>query len=459
MKYKYLTYHIVPDYTSYAVIDGCDKTIAGIIEIPSKIEEYPVKVIRSDAFENCDRIIGVKIPDTITKIEEEAFSDCASLKEIVIPNGVTRIEDFAFKNCISLTSIKIGNGVVEIGRYAFESCSKLKEIVVPDNVKELDSGVFFDCTSLSNISLGKNLERIGSYAFYNTAYFNDFDNWDNDVLYLDNCLIAANNLLYDSLKDKYVLKNMPFTIMAEGSYAVKNGTTLIADCAFSPCKSLTDVFIPNSVISIGDGFTFDECTALRSVKLSENISKIGSHMFSFCKSLENITIPNKVNEIDYGAFYNCTSLKKIIIPESVNEIRSDAFEYCESLSYIKIKSSNIRIANDAFWYTAYYEDKSNWENGVLYIDNCLIEVDRNTKGVVEVKEGTCSIAQSAFENCSQIVKVIIPDTVKVIDLRSYSLFLNCNKLKVIEGEFSHDVPNVEFVNKIEELNSIYCRKS
>jgi hypothetical protein len=64
--------------------------------------------------------------------------------------------------------------------------------------------------------------------------------------------------------------------------------TIISDYAFECCNSLTDVNIPNSVTTIGQG------------------------AFCECDSLTNVIIPNSVTSIGIGAFGTCTSLTSVI---------------------------------------------------------------------------------------------------------------------------------------------------
>ena len=73
----------------------------------------------------------------------------------------------------------------------------------------------------------------------------------------------------------------------------KYKVTSIGDHAFSWCKHLTEITIPESVTSIGD------------------------HAFAFCSSLKEITIPEGVTSIGNGAFSNCTGLTEVYMKEGL----------------------------------------------------------------------------------------------------------------------------------------------
>lgn len=111
-------------------------------------------------------------------------------------------------------------------------------------------------------------------------------------------------------------------------------TRKIADKAFSECKKITNVHIPDG-IAIGDD-AFAYCNNLKSVRLPQDINIISYALFGSCTSLENISIPESVSIIKGEAFNYCKNLKNISIPESVRTIGYDAFCRCENLKNITI---------------------------------------------------------------------------------------------------------------------------
>ena len=118
--------------------------------------------------------------------------------------------------------------------------------------------------------------------------------------------------------------------------------------AFSECKKLTSVTIPNGVISISD-YAFADCTNLTSVTIPDSVTSIGYAVFSGCSALTSITISDGVTEIGDSMFSNCTSLTSITIPDSVTSIGSSAFWGCRSLTSITIPDSVTDIGSFALW--------------------------------------------------------------------------------------------------------------
>lgn len=62
--------------------------------------------------------------------------------------------------------------------------------------------------------------------------------------------------------------------------------------------------------------------------IREGVKVIGNNAFSECRSLTNINIPNSVTNIGDGAFAGCKLLTKIDIPDSVTNIGDKAFRDC-----------------------------------------------------------------------------------------------------------------------------------
>lgn len=110
---------------------------------------------------------------------------------------------------------------------------------------------------------------------------------------------------------------------------IQPGVTSIGGYAFSECKNLTSITIPEGVTSIEDG-VFSGC-GLRSITIPKGVTSIGRYAFQECSSLTSITIPEGVTSIGAGAFRGCSSLKNITIPESVTSIEENAFYACDGL--------------------------------------------------------------------------------------------------------------------------------
>ena len=158
------------------------------------------------------------------------------------------------------------------------------------------------------------------------------------------------------------------------------------------------------------------------------VTSIDKEAFSGYSSLSSITIPDSVISIGEEAFRECSSLTSITLPDSVMSIGQGAFRECSSLTSITLPDSVISIGQEAFHGTGYYNDESNWEDGVLYIGHHLIRAGTSLDGSYTIKKKTVCIADWAFANCTNLTAITIPDSVTSIGTFAFS---HCDNLSSI----------------------------
>ena len=123
----------------------------GEVIIPAKIDGVDVKEIAPHAFEKCNNLTSITIPNSVIEIGGSAFMDCTSLTSIIIPNSVTVIRYEMFQGCTNLTSITIPSSVTEIEWGVFDGCTSLESITIPSSVTEIDRSVFDGCNALKDV--------------------------------------------------------------------------------------------------------------------------------------------------------------------------------------------------------------------------------------------------------------------------------------------------------------------
>ena len=106
--------------------------------------------------------------------------------------------------------------------------------------------------------------------------------------------------------------------------------TRIGDHAFSGCRELTGVKIPDSVTSIEDD-AFCGCQGLAAVTIPANVTRIGKTAFSCCCGLTSVTIPDGVTYVGGGAFSHCSALASVTIPDSLTKVGGGVFNECRAL--------------------------------------------------------------------------------------------------------------------------------
>ena len=124
-----------------------------------------VTTIGDYAFQDCESLTSVTVPDSVTTIGDWAFSHCDSLTSVTIPDSVTTIGDQAFCDCDSLTSVTIGDSVTTIGGWAFFDCDSLTSVTIGDSVTTIGYSAFRSCDSLTSVIIGDSVTKIGNWAF------------------------------------------------------------------------------------------------------------------------------------------------------------------------------------------------------------------------------------------------------------------------------------------------------
>lgn len=100
------------------------------VKIPKEIETKAVSSVGYKAFNNCDIIKSLTVPEGVKRIEAQAISDCDKLSSLKLPNSLTYIGEGALSGNKALKNIVISKGVSKLEGDAFAGSSALKLIYV-----------------------------------------------------------------------------------------------------------------------------------------------------------------------------------------------------------------------------------------------------------------------------------------------------------------------------------------
>lgn len=475
-----IRYNLNEEDKTASIVQKEDDHVSEVV-IPSLINDngamYLVTNIGHHAFaySHCfSSVTSISIPDSVTDIGEGAFSCQISLRSITFPNSVKNIGRAAFEGCSSINSIRIPSSVISIGEQAFSFCDSLLSIVVdiknqqydsreecnaivetktnilitgccksiiPNGVIGIGNYAFCGFESLISITIPNSVTSIGHYAFCRCENITDIK--------LPNSIISIGHNAFGccySLTDIVLPCNI----------------TSIEQKTFQYCSSLVSINLPNGVKTIGER-AFDGCSSLEYIELPQSLLSIEMEAFGHCTSLSYIVIPNNVNNIAWWAFSGCSSLTRINIPTSLNGIESNVFYNCSSLRSLNLNNITY-IKHGAFHNTAIYNDESNWDNGALYIDNCLIEVKLDAiKERFVIKEDTRLIASAAFPINSMLKFLTIPNSVTSIGDWAFSSCLSLTSIIMPDNiqrlgiNIFDSCQSLQIICVPQEKKGAYCR--
>lgn len=211
-----------------------------------------------------------------------------------------------------------------------------------------------------------------------------------------------------------------------------NGYEVVAigDRAFSTCRTVTGIQLPNSITSIGKR-AFGGCGALTTIVIPDSVTSIGNGAFSSCSSLKSITLGSGLASIGEAAFFRCYELSDIYVTDleawlNISFVLPDDYELWQS------EDKGTHHPN--FYGDLHFLDENGNEMTSIVIPEGITKIREkafsNCKSLTSVTMGNhvTSIDESAFAWCDSLSNIEIPNSVTVID---HSAFYCCSSLPSI----------------------------
>ncbi len=131
--------------------------------IPSTLGGKNVVALKKLSFSD-EHVEGIKIPDTVTELDEQFLYYCKNLSEVEFGTGLKVIPSNAFEGCRNLTNVVLKDGLEVIGRVAFSHCTNLKSIALPNTLTEIGAAAF-TASGLEQVTIPGSVKVIGEKAF------------------------------------------------------------------------------------------------------------------------------------------------------------------------------------------------------------------------------------------------------------------------------------------------------
>ena len=186
----------------------------------------------------------------------------------------------------------------------------------------------------------------------------------------------------------------------------------IGDHAFSECRLLASLSIPDSCISMG-GYCCANCRGLTTLKTGNGLTSIDEYAFCGCESLNSVVFGSSITAIgdkaftgsDWGGYGNAPCFTELSFPSSLRSLGDGAFENCKSLETVELNKGLQTIGDAAF-------------------AKC------SKLAGIEIPNSVTNIGDAVFYECVELGSVVIGNGVEILE-GSNGIFAWCKALSSI----------------------------
>ncbi|MBQ6796004.1 MAG: leucine-rich repeat protein [Clostridia bacterium] len=307
----------------------------------------------------------------------------------------------------------------ETARWSYDEKTKTLTISGKGNMSNMGYIEAWYAVEIENIVIADTIT--GVYNLFNgTKYSMNEANWENGMLYIGDVLVRVKEEV-------------------EGKVTVKSGTRVIAEEAFGSCRNITEIVIPEGVISLG-------------VTEKLNVGEYTQNgVFAYCKALEKLTIPATVTDFDHALVYGCDNLRDIYYKGTMAQWEKITVgKHNDQLEYCTVHTADGTITPDILYYTV-EEDGVHITGVYPFAEEVVVPYEIDGVKVVEIYDEVFVGHQSVksvtieadierapyFANCKSLEKVVLGDSIKYV---LNDTFAGCEKLKSISlGDFIEEM--------------------
>jgi hypothetical protein len=274
---------------------------------------------------------------TVVEAQETYASVCADLPseyQVTIPKSVTLdgktksgtytvgiSGELSEDEILSVTQEKIVSMTRDDGASVSGTIVQNRTKWSSEDLTETGEGII----SASDLTAG---DWNGTFSF--TISTLERETFEETITYNDFTLTANNYYMAGITRSGDVV--IPETFEYDGVYY---RTVKIGNAAFSDCKELKSVILPDSITTIGYS-AFLGCISLKNINIPEGVTTIYQSAFHTCKSLQSIDFPNSLTYLGSYVIYECQSLKSIYIPSNVTTMANQVFRFSYNYYFNKI---------------------------------------------------------------------------------------------------------------------------
>ncbi len=189
-----------------------------------------------------------------------------------------------------------------------------QNIAVADGQKTVNDSAYYKNLEITTLQIPASVDKIGRHA-------------------VDHCFklsainVAADNANFKSIDGVVFSKDGKTLVLCPpgktGEYVIPAEATTIAPGAFSTCKKITSIVLPQGIEEIPDE-AFQGCWGLEKVNLPQGLKKIGKRAFDGT-IIQKMNMPTSMELIDDEAFVNTSIVEVNLRVTQPFELGEDVF--------------------------------------------------------------------------------------------------------------------------------------
>lgn len=336
------------------------------------------------------------LPSTLLYFSPSAVSEGVAM-ESLSPNYsiINELLIDTRKKCVVkclnryIQKIEIYEPIEEIGEYAFAHCSVLQSVSLPKSMRRIGENAFYNCELLFSINLPDSIDTISASAFAHCKALH-INHLPKHLSHIGDS--AFHWCIIDGVTIPSCIKEIgksPF---------LKNANNITSESSrFVIINSLLIDSVTNELIQLVD-------SSVKNVSIPEYITKVKDNAFAH-SSIETIAIPSTVKELGCGIFWGCKFLSSVKL-DCLIERLPDSFFAFSSLTSFDVPEC------------------------IKVIGVCAFYSCRNLQ-TINLNKGLKTIENRAFEECTNLVSLNIPESIVKIGDGSRYCFKECKNLKEI----------------------------
>ena len=371
-------------------------------------------------------------------------SNAKNIRKIKIEDGVTRIGSFAFNGVNAVETYQIADSVKNVGEWAIDPTS-VKSFEVSSNsaglavvggalfTKDRAELLAFPCAdaSIEHYTLPVETKTITDGSFSGAGHLKTID-----------------------LAQVQTIGSLAFMNAGLENIEIPKTANTVMNWAFAGCSSMEKVTIDSSNLKLGDNAVFPGCTALKSLKISENGNVVltgnpfrGSGTYKAVTSLEVADLIGKISGNGVKTFFAAQNNLKTVNADGTNAGLLTAANF-PNVETINITGENASLIPWGFAdNTSLKNVNIDVEGNVNNSSNGMEGVFRRALGLenVTIKAAGVTFDKNAFVECKSL---------KIVDLKE------CKNITYAESCFNANASsgytsiNKDFVIYVSDNNQI-----